>query len=277
MSQICYVLATPIGNLEDISLRALRILGEVDFVAAEDTRVSKHLLQHYNLQSELIALHAHNEASRIEYCLRRLTSGQDMALISDAGTPLISDPGARLLPALRAAGVQIVPIPGACALVCALSASGMPADRFEFLGFWPTKASLRSKLIESLKQSEQTAVFYEAPHRILGSLEFLCAELGAAREVCLARELTKQFETIRAGSLGEVVEWVKADSNQRRGEFVLMIAPNPIDIRVLEQQDLATLSLLLAELPLKQAVALAAKITGKARNDLYKWAISNKA
>lgn len=276
MAGVCYVVATPIGNLQDISARALRILSEVGFIGAEDTRVSQHLLHHYNIATELVALHAHNEAGRVNYCQKRLASGENMALISDAGTPLISDPGARLLPALRKAGVKIIPIPGPCALTCALSASGMPADSFVFLGFLPTKASSRAKLIEQLKTAERTTAFYEAPHRILASLELLQAELGPDREVCLARELTKQFETIHVAKLADLVKSVSADSNQRRGEFVVIVAPNPADKHSLLPEDLKTLQALLAELPLKQAVGLAASITGKSRNDLYKWAVANK-
>lgn len=271
---VLYIVATPIGNLEDISARALRILAEVDLVAAEDTRHTSKLLQHFAINTPLKACHDHNEREQLKYFIDRLQAGEHIALVSDAGTPLISDPGFHLVKHAKAQGINVVPIPGACAAIAALSASGLSSDRFSFEGFLPAKSTARKKTLNALKEDVRTLIFYEAPHRLLESLQDLLSILGADRYVVLARELTKTFETIKAAPLGELVIWVEADSNQQRGECVLLVdgwvAP--------EQQDLSTddariLNLLLAELPVKQASRLAADITGQRRNKLYQYAL----
>jgi len=263
-----YVVATPIGNLGDMTPRAVETLKSVGHIAAEDTRHSGALLRHFGISTPMIALHDHNERQRTEMLLERLTAGEDIALISDAGTPLISDPGYHLVRQTRASSVKVVPVPGASALIAALSVSGLPTDRFCFEGFLPAKSAARRARFEHLRGETRTLAFYEAPHRIEETLEDAAAVLGSEREAVLARELTKTWETLLALPLGELLERVKSDSDQRRGEIVLLIAGAGISDEAEEEAHRVAL-LLAEELPVKQAAALAAKITGARKNALY--------
>ncbi len=222
-----YVVATPIGNLDDISARALKVLADVALIAAEDTRHSVRLLQHFGIQTPLAACHEHNEREQGGRFLTKLQAGEDVALISDAGTPLISDPGYHLVRQARAAGIPVVPVPGACALIAALSAAGLPSDRFVFEGFLPAKAAGRRGRLEALVDEPRTLIFYEAPHRVLECIEDMVAIFGDERPALLARELTKAFETLKGLPLGELREFVASDSNQQRGECVLLVAGKP--------------------------------------------------
>lgn len=273
-----YVVATPIGNLDDISARALRILRDVALIAAEDTRHSVRLLQHFGIATPLAACHEHNEREQGGRFLARLQAGEDVALISDAGTPLISDPGFHLVRQARAAGVSVVPVPGACALIAALSAAGLPSDRFIFEGFLPAKAAGRRARLEALKEEPRTVIFYEAPHRILECIEDMRTVLGAERPAVLARELTKTFETLKGLPLGELHDWVAADTNQQRGECVVLVGgwQAPEGEEAISGEALRVLDLLLAELPLKRAAALAAEITGVRKNLLYQVALERQ-
>jgi 16S rRNA (cytidine1402-2'-O)-methyltransferase len=273
-----YVVATPIGNLEDISARALRVLKEVSLIAAEDTRHSSRLLAHFGIQTPLAACHEHNEREEGGRFLGRLQAGESIALISDAGTPLISDPGYHLVRQARAAGVAVVPVPGACALIAALSAAGLPSDRFIFEGFLPAKAAARRARLETLKEEPRTLIFYEAPHRILESLRDFEDVFGGGRIAVLGRELTKAFETLKGLPLGQLRAWVEADSNQQRGECVVLVEGwhAPQDESAVSAESLRVLDLLLAEMPLKRAAAIAAEITGVRKNLLYQAALERK-
>ncbi|WP_375741550.1 16S rRNA (cytidine(1402)-2'-O)-methyltransferase [Pseudomonas boanensis] len=274
-----YVVATPIGNLDDISARALRVLREVALIAAEDTRHSTRLLQHFGIETPLAACHEHNERDQGGRFLARLQAGEDVALISDAGTPLISDPGFHLVRQARAAGIPVVPVPGACAVVAALSVAGLPSDRFIFEGFLPAKAVARRGRLEQIKEEPRTLIFYEAPHRLLESLEEMRAVFGGARPAVLARELTKTFETIKGASLDQLCEWVAADSNQQRGECVVLVGgwQVPEGEGALSAEALRVLDLLLGEMPVKRAAALAAEITGVRKNLLYQAALERQS
>lgn len=276
---VLYVVATPIGNLDDISARALRVLGDVALIAAEDTRHSQRLMQHFGITTPLQACHEHNEREQGGRFLSRLLAGDDVALISDAGTPLISDPGFHLVRQARAAGVRVVPVPGPSALITALSAAGLPSDRFIFEGFLPAKAAGRRARLEALREEPRTLIFYEAPHRLLESLEALRDTLGAERQVVLARELTKTFETLKGLPAGELCEWVRADANQQRGECVLLVAgwQAPEGGEAVSAEALRVLDLLLADLPVKRAAALAAEITGARKNLLYQVALERQS
>lgn len=273
-----YVVATPIGNLDDISARALRILREVALIAAEDTRHSARLLQHFGIPTPLAACHEHNERDQGGRFLARLQAGEDVALISDAGTPLISDPGYHLVRHVRAAGIPVVPVPGACALIAALSAAGLPSDRFIFEGFLPAKAAGRRARLEQVREEPRTLIFYEAPHRILESLDDMRDVFGGERPALLARELTKTFETLQGLPLAELCQWVAADSNQQRGECVVLVAgwQAPEGEEAVSAEALRVLDLLMAEMPLKRAAALAAEITGVRKNLLYQVALERK-
>lgn len=269
-----HIVATPIGNLQDISPRALEVLRSVSLIAAEDTRHSARLLQHFGIQTPTTACHDHNERDKSERLVQRMLDGEDLALISDAGTPLVSDPGYHLVRQARAAGVRVSPVPGACALIAALSAAGLPSDRFAFEGFLPAKAHGRRQRIEGLAGESRTWMLYEAPHRLLECLEDMLDLLGGDRQVVLARELTKTFETIKGAPLSELVEWVRGDSDQQRGECVLLVEGAPQrDERALDPEVQRILDILLEELPVKQAAALAAKITGEKKNKLYQIAL----
>lgn len=273
-----YVVATPIGNLDDISARALRVLREVALIAAEDTRHSQRLLQHFGIGTPLAACHEHNERDQGGRFIGRLLAGEDVALISDAGTPLISDPGFHLVRSARAAGIAVVPVPGACALIAALSAAGLPSDRFIFEGFLPAKAVGRRQRLEALREEPRTLLFYEAPHRLLESVEDMLAVFGPERPALLARELTKTFETLKGLPLAELREFIAADSNQQRGECVLLVGgwQAPEGEEVISAESLRVLDLLLAEMPVKRAAALAAEITGVRKNLLYQAALERQ-
>lgn len=276
-SGILYVVATPIGNLQDISLRALDILKSVDAIAAEDTRHSSGLLNHFGISKKLIAVHEHNEHQSAEKLLMQLNAGENIALVTDAGTPGISDPGAVVVDLVRKAGVKVVPVPGASAVIAALSASGITQNGFLFHGFLPASGSARRRALESLKTQTVTLVFYEAPHRILECIADLSLILGADRRITFARELTKTFETFHSCNLGEAEAWLEADTNQQRGEFVLLVeAPAQKEAEAIPEDAVRVLKLLLAELPLKQAVKLAADITQLKKNDLYEFALQLK-
>lgn len=275
---VLYVVATPIGNLEDISARALRILQEVDLIAAEDTRHSARLLQHFGITTPLVACHEHNELDEGGRLVGRLQAGESIALVSDAGTPLISDPGYRLVCQARAAGVRVVPVPGACALIAALSAAGLPSDRFIFEGFLSAKQAARRTRLEHLREEPRTLIFYEAPHRILECLRDMEEILGGDRPAVLGRELTKAFETLKSLPLAELRMWVEADSNQQRGECVLVVGgwQAPEGEQAISAEVLRILDLLLAEMPLKRAAAVAAGITGVRKNLLYQVALARQ-
>ncbi|WP_442489649.1 16S rRNA (cytidine(1402)-2'-O)-methyltransferase [Halomonas litopenaei] len=265
-----YVVATPIGNLDDLSPRAAQVLGQVALVAAEDTRHSARLMRHLGLSPAMISVHDHNEASRVETLRQRLAQGDDVALISDAGTPLISDPGYVVVRELRAAGFRVVPIPGPCALVTALCAAGLPTDHFSFHGFLPAKGAGRRARLEAWKHSTVTQVCYESPHRIRDTLADVVAVLGE-RRVVLGRELTKTFETFLDGSAAELLTLMETDPDQARGEFVVMVAgdsgPAP-DQRAVDDQ--ALLGALLAEgVGVKQAAAVAARVLGGPKKQWY--------
>lgn len=273
-----YVVATPIGNLGDITLRALETLKQVDAIAAEDTRHTVGLLRHFGISKPLVAVHEHNEQHSAEGLLKRLQAGESIALVTDAGTPAVSDPGAVVVQAVRAAGVKVVPVPGPSAVIAALSAAGITQPGFCFEGFLPASGSQRRKRLETLKAIPVTLVFYEAPHRIVESVEDLQLVFGGERLLTIARELTKTFETIHTCVLTEAVHWLQADPNQQRGEFVLLLHPAPAEKQTgLDDNTQRILKRLLQELPLKQAVALATDITGHKKNDLYEAALALKA
>jgi 16S rRNA (cytidine1402-2'-O)-methyltransferase len=271
-----YVVATPIGNLADVTLRALDVLKRVDMIAAEDTRVTTHLLRHYGIATPLTALHEHNERRAAQKLIGLLSAGKSVALVSDAGTPGISDPGAIAVTAVRAAGFPVIALPGANAALCALAASGNGAPHFLFYGFLPAQAAARRRELEMLKALPYLLVLYEAPHRVVACVDDLAAVFGAARGVTIARELTKFFESIHRCTLGETAAWFAADSNRMRGEFVLLVDGVEVADPSNQQAALRTLEILLRELPLKQAVQLAAEITGGARNALYSSALEMK-
>lgn len=269
-----YVVATPIGNLGDITHRALEVLAGVDRICAEDTRNSKKLLTHFGIQKPLVALHDHNERDRLQQLTECLQEGESLALISDAGTPLISDPGYHLVQHLRESGLKVVPLPGACAIIAALSVAGLPTDRFVFEGFLPAKSSGRKQVFKERTQQTCTQVYYESSHRIEACVADLCEVIEADRRVVLARELTKLYEELFSGTAAELLAWLQADSNHQRGEFVLMIQgalpTNATQGMALEP----LLKLLMEELSVKQSAGLAAKITGENKNHCYKLAMS---
>jgi 16S rRNA (cytidine1402-2'-O)-methyltransferase len=272
-----YVVATPIGNLKDVTLRALEVLREVEVIAAEDTRVTAKLLNHYGIAArKLISLHEHNESRTAPRVIEHLESGASVALVADAGTPAFSDPGARLVAAVREAGFPVVPIPGPNAAAAALSASGFADTHFLFYGFLPAKSGERRKALDTLAALPYMLVFYEAPHRVLETVGELAATLGGSRRIVFARELTKLFETIHACDLGEAARWLGEDANRVRGEFVLIVegAQASGDETLAEAK--RTLAILLAELPVKQAAALAARLTGARKNELYDLALQLK-
>ncbi len=264
-----YIVSTPIGNLDDISARAVQVLGEVDVVAAEDTRHSARLLEQLGLQKFLLSYHDHNEEGRSADLIRRLAAGERVALISDAGTPLISDPGYRLVHDCQQAGIRVVPIPGASAVLSALVVSGLPSDRFSFEGFAPAKGAARETFLRRIGASATTSILYEAPHRILTLLESLAAIVEPERDLVLCRELTKRFETVLRGTASELLDKVRADSDQQRGEMVLLVAPAAVQQET--DQQLEKLGrLLLEELPLSRAARVLAGWSGRKRNDVYR-------
>ncbi len=271
---ILYIVATPLGNLGDMTPRAVETLAQVQVIAAEDTRHSLPLLRHFNIVTPCIALHDHNERERSTELIIRLQAGENIALISDAGTPLISDPGYHLVRTAREQGVRIVPIPGSSALIAALSVSGLPTDRFVFEGFLPAKSAARQQRLEALRIEARTVIFFESGHRIVDSLNDMAHVLGLDRHAVVARELTKIFETIHGDTLGALCQWVQADHHQQKGEFVVLVqgVTRTEDAEVDAEAE-RIVRILLAELPVKHAAALAAKITGQKKNLLYSMAL----
>jgi 16S rRNA (cytidine1402-2'-O)-methyltransferase len=270
-----YIVSTPIGNLDDITYRAVKILQQVDLIAAEDTRHSKTLLQHYGITTQLISLHEFNEVKQTFSLLQRLQKGEDLALISDAGTPLISDPGAILVAQLRDVGVNVVPIPGPCALVAALSAAGLPTEHFIFEGFLSAKSTKRLAQLKELLSEQRTMVFYEAPHRIMDFIKDIEVVFGKERKVVLAKELTKSYEAFVSGASPEIISWLQQDERRQKGEFVVLLkgAENDKQQQEISQKTSDILDLLLPELSVKKASELTAKITGEKKNIIYKAAL----
>jgi 16S rRNA (cytidine1402-2'-O)-methyltransferase len=266
-----WIVATPIGNLDDLSARAQTILRQVDLIAAEDTRHSAALLQHYGIATRRMALHEHNEREASGELVQRLRDGAQIALISDAGTPLVSDPGFRLVRAAREAGIAVSPVPGACAAIAALSVAGLPSDRFVFEGFLPVKSAARRAHLQTLGSETRTLIFYESSHRIVEAIDDLVAVFGGERRAVVARELTKLFETVLDDSLEQLAARVRADANQQRGEFVVLVAGAGDDAAVARlAEGRRVFELLKKDLPPGRAAKLAADITGAPRNALYR-------
>ena len=275
MSGILYIVATPIGNLSDITIRAVEILKKVDAVLAEDTRHTKKLFDHYEIDSPLVAFHEHNENEKVDYILAQIGSGKSLALVSDAGTPLISDPGYNLVLEAKKNGISVVPIPGPSALIAALSSSGIESNNFTFFGFLPSKQSARLKLLKTKKSLNETIIFYESPKRILAALMDMLEVFGEKRQVCLAKEITKSFETIINDNLVNLIEYLTSDSSHQKGEFVIIISPvNKVDLDEAQVQLEKILPILCAEMGASQAAKLAAKITGIDKKHCYKRAIN---
>ena len=270
-----YIVATPIGHLNDISERAAIILRQVDAIAAEDTRHSQRLMQALAIETPLFSLHAHNEMQRVKTVIARLLSGQSIALISDAGTPLVHDPGYPLVKACHSENIEVVPIPGACALIAALSASGLPASQFFFEGFLPAKSTARIKQLTTIKLYPHTLIFYEAPHRVLAMMHDVITVLGGERTLVIARELTKSFEQIKSGTAKSLLTWLEEHKAQQKGEFVVLVAGYEVPKRTeLCAETKRVYALLCDELPLKRAVYACAKITGEKKNKIYEYALS---
>ena len=275
MSGILYIVATPIGNLSDITIRAVEILKKVDAVLAEDTRHTKKLFDHYGIESPLVAFHEHNENEKVDYILAQIGSGKSLALVSDAGTPLISDPGYNLVLEAKKNGISVVPIPGPSALIAALSSSGIESNNFTFFGFLPSKQSARLRLLKTKKNLNETIIFYESPKRILAALMDMLEVFGEKRQVCLAKEITKSFETILNDNLVNLIEYLTSDSSHQKGEFVIIISPvNKVDLDEAQVQLEKILPILCAEMGASQAAKLAAKITGIDKKHCYKRAIN---
>ncbi|MDD5463087.1 MAG: 16S rRNA (cytidine(1402)-2'-O)-methyltransferase [Methylococcales bacterium] len=270
-----YVVATPIGNLADISFRAVALLKQVDLIAAEDTRHVKMLLQHYGISNKLISLHQHNEDKASVMLLEKLRSGESIALVSDAGTPLLSDPGMPLVKMVKDAGLDVVPIPGACALIAALSAAGLPVTRFCFDGFSPRTSSARKSYFQERLSHPSTWVFYESSHRVLASLQDMAEIIPLDRQIVIARELTKLHETIVKASLGDALELVEQNDNMRKGEFVVIVDGAAVDKKeqIITDEQKRILSALLRECSIKSAVAMAVEITGAKKKALYQAAL----
>ncbi len=275
-SAALYLVATPIGNLGDISTRAIETLQSVSLIAAEDTRHSKRLLQYFGIDTRLIAYHEHNEEQQTPVLIDRLLKGQSVALISDAGTPLVSDPGYRLVQAALQHNIKVVPVPGACAAIAALSASGLPTDHFVFEGFPPAKSGARQNYLQTLQTESRTLIFYVSCHRITDTLKDMADVFGGQRQAVFARELTKTFETIRKMTLMELAEWVASDQNQQKGEIVLLVEGAGESGDEEEKLLHRLLPVLVDALPVKQAATIAAKVTGLNKNDLYRRALSLK-
>ncbi|KZY39356.1 rRNA (cytidine-2'-O-)-methyltransferase [Oleiphilus sp. HI0078] len=276
MESAIYIVATPIGNLSDITLRAIEVLKAVDVVAAEDTRHTRKLLEHYGIATKMISLHEHNESEKSAYIIGLVKEGQSVALVSDAGTPLISDPGYTLVLRAKESGVLVRPIPGASALIAALCASGVASDTFIFEGFLPAKKKAKEEVLQSYLAERRTVIFYESPHRILVTLEAM-SDVLAGRKLCVARELTKRYETIKYGEVSEVLAWMKADEDQTRGEFVLVLEGSQEEpLSVSDEQKLKLLARLLLELPPKKASAVVADVVGGSKKEIYNLALSLK-
>lgn len=268
-----YIVATPIGNLADISQRALDTLNQVDLIAAEDTRHSGKLLSHFGVKTRMFALHDHNEKQKAQYLVDEVKSGKSIALISDAGTPLISDPGYNLVNVARENGVDVHPIPGASAVITALSAAGLPTDKFLFAGFLPVKQQARIGELEKYKNADFTTVFYESPRRIIDTLKYIAEYLGEDREVVLAKELTKHFESFTKGGPQLVIDWLEEDKDRQQGEMVLILSPNKQEQGISPEAE-TLMKALMEELPTKKAAAITAQIHNLKKNDLYKLALT---
>ena len=269
-----YIVPTPIGNIGDITLRALEILKAVDLIAAEDTRHSRTLMMHYDISTPLVSFHEHSENRVVEQLADRVAGGESIALISDAGTPLVSDPGYALVRGVQARGLNVIPLPGACAAITALSAAGLPTHHFHFEGFLPAKQVARVKRLEAIKSLNTTVIFYEAPHRIVDLITDMLAVFGVDHEICLARELTKTFETIRRAPLGDIREWVLNDANQQKGEFVV-ISGLVVQTTTLGADGRLLLERLAAELPPRKAAQIVADHYGLKSRDLYQQLIAD--
>lgn len=271
-SGILYVVATPIGNLADITWRALEILKTVDLIAAEDTRHSKILLQHYGITTKMLALHDYNESEKSKFLLDLLLAGKNIALICDAGTPLISDPGYHLVSTIKKQAIKVVTIPGACALIAALSIAGLPTDKFIFEGFLPAKAAALRARLQALANEPRTIVLYESPHRVLKLLAIMREIFGSERYVVVAKELTKTFETVCSGSVAAIERWLNDDPKRQQGEFVILVKGAAAH-SIAEDEVQRILKILLQKCSVKDAVALAAEITGHNKRDLYQQAL----
>jgi len=274
-----FIVATPIGNLSDITQRAIDVLRNVSVVAAEDTRHSSRLLRYFDIQTPLMSYHDYGGEGQLERILNKLRSGESVALISDAGTPLISDPGYRIVKASRQSGFKVVPIPGACAFVAAICASGLPSDHFSFEGFLPAKSAARLSELEKLTKARHTLIFYESTHRILESLSDMAKVFGGQRECVLAREITKTFETFIDGTLQSVITTLGSDANQQKGEFVVIVEGARADVAAdeISEDGKRIIEILLGDLPVKQAAALTSKISGDKKNKLYQWALLKRS
>lgn len=273
MTAQLFVVATPIGHLDDMSFRAIETLKSVDLIAAEDTRQSIQLLKHFNIQTPLTACHDHNESHKIETLIEKMIAGQSIALISDAGTPLISDPGFKLVRAAQAHDIKVTPVPGACAAIAALSAVGLPSDRFSFQGFLPSKSTQRIAELERLKHETQTLIFYEAPHRILASLKDMASVLGSDRDIGFAREITKTFETIKKMPLHQLIEFVEQDHHQQKGEIVLVVAGKTDITDVTDAKLDEVMQRLLQDLSVKAAAQVATDLFGIKKKVAYQRAL----
>lgn len=273
---VLYVVATPIGNMQDLTLRAQDILTHVDLIAAEDTRHSRYLLNHFSINTPLMALHEHNEQQATQKLLAQLQQGKNIALISDAGTPLISDPGSELTRILHAENIKIVPIPGASAVISALSVAGFPADQFIFAGFIPPKENARRQFLETFLTEIRTTVFYEAPHRILSCITAMEQVFGDKREIALVKELTKLFETIYRAPLSDVITWLEEDPVRQKGEFVIVLSGATPQECSIDAETQRILNLARQQLPLKKAAKLVSDITGISKNQLYQFGVENE-
>lgn len=275
LTGILYIVATPIGNLQDITQRALEAFAQVDLIAAEDTRHSGLLLSHYGIKKPFFALHDHNEQEKAHILVEKLKQGSNIALISDAGTPLISDPGFHLVRQCREAGIRVVPLPGACAAITALCASGIASDRFCFEGFLPAKSKARKDKLENIAEEDRTLIFYESTHRILDTLEDMQAVLGEERYIVLAREITKTWETITGNTIKNLREWLLEDPNRTKGEMVLIVEGKPKSDNndEISPQAVKALELIAEELPLKKAAAIVAELYGYKKNALYQFGL----
>ena len=277
LTGILYIVATPIGNLQDITQRALDTFAQVDLIAAEDTRHSGLLLSHYGIKKPFFALHDHNEQEKAHILVEKLKQGSNIALISDAGTPLISDPGFHLVRQCREAGIRVVPLPGACAAITALCASGIASDRFCFEGFLPAKSKARKDKLENIAEEDRTLIFYESTHRILDTLEDMQSVLGEERYIVLAREITKTWETITGNTIKHLREWLLEDPNRTKGEMVLIVEGKPKSDNndEISPQAVKALELIAEELPLKKAAAIVAELYGYKKNALYQFGLAH--
>jgi 16S rRNA (cytidine1402-2'-O)-methyltransferase len=271
-----YIVATPIGNLSDLSQRAIEVLTQVDIIACEDTRHTQRLLSAYSIKNKTLSMHDHNERQRQDYIATLLQEGKSLALVSDAGTPLISDPGFHLVRHCRQLGLSVSPVPGACAAIAALSVAGLPTDRFSFEGFLPSKSGARQSTLANLLEEPRTMVFYDAPRRAIDTVEDIVKVLGGERYVVIARELTKTFETVHSDTAANLLAWLQDDANQLKGEMVLIIEGHRVDPNEIPAKAIATLKLLLAEMKPKTACAITAEIYGVKKNALYEIALSLK-